>query len=664
MPRCSCPSSLLVHGAVSPLVMEDDIPKTVAEESVSSSSSSTQIYSLLGREELKATRDHYLDLPLGTLQGDDISRIYFMMKAIINKEKGVAMGKAVESLLKRAIDEVNYYIGRKEKPAIKITNRLYYRVLDAWAKSESVGGVLRAQEILLNMERKFQQTRDDAIEPTVYGFNCVIDGWARVAHKFGSDESGKRAEALLAWMIQLNELEEGKSRNLKPDLITMNSLINAWSKSSMPNAAQRAQDILDYMEDNQELSGIRPNDVSYTSVIVGWTNSGDPSAAKNAEKILLRMEKLYENGVTVVKPNVVTYSSCINAYSKLGQARRAEELLQRMQSQYEKDGDSELKPNVFSYNAVIRAWSLCQDDPNGAHRAELYLRAMERKYKEGDISVKPDIYSYNSVLNSWAKSMKWEAVERAEKILAFMEKAYADGRLDFQPNTVSYTAIIDTYAKSTKKNSAEMAKKILSRMETLYMSGMNPSAKPNTHTMNTVIDAHAKCHEPHKAVKAYEIFCHMNKIRNSGNTGIVPNIFTYTTVLNACAFTFRAEEKEEAFGIALKVFQDLKANPFVQPTHLTYGTLIKAINNLLPRGDERRDTLIKPIFMQCCEDGQLGRFVLRSLQEAVPAKTYLTLLRGSRKGVVSVNDADLPSEWSRNGSYFCNIFCSIINGSK
>ena len=51
------------------------------------------------------------------------------------------------------------------------------------------------------------------------------------------------------------------------------------------------------------------------------------------------------------------------------------------------------------YNAVIRAWSLCRDDPNGAHRAELYLRTMERKYKAGDKDVKPDIFSYNSVLN-------------------------------------------------------------------------------------------------------------------------------------------------------------------------------------------------------------------------------------------------------------------------
>ena len=314
----------------------------------SASSNTSQIYSLLSVEELQATCDHYLNLPLGSLQRDDVMRIYYIMKAVINKFNGVVAGKASEGLLKRVIDEVDHEYQQKldggSVSEVKVFNRLYYRVLDAWAKSEDVAGVLRAEQILLTMERKYHEGNKD-VELSVYGFNCVIDGWARVAHKFPCGKAGKRAEALLAWMIELDKID-GEMRQLKPDIITMNSLINAWSKSPAPGAAQRAQDILDYMETCNE--PLKPNDVSYTSVIVGWTNSDDPNAALKAESLLQRMESLASNGNQLVKPNVVTYSAVINAFSKDGSARKAEQLLSQMQKCYEEDLDPDLKPNVFT----------------------------------------------------------------------------------------------------------------------------------------------------------------------------------------------------------------------------------------------------------------------------------------------------------------------------
>ena len=312
---------------------------------------STQVYSLLSVEELQATCNHYVNnLPLGSLQKEDVMRIYYIMKATINKFHGVEAGKVAEELLKRVIDEINYGHqqygnGTASSGSIKVSNRLYYRVLDAWAKSEDVGGVLRAEEILLTMERQYQEGNKD-VEVTVFGFNCVIDGWARVARKFPCGKAGKRAEALLEWMLELDKLD-GKSRQLKPDIITMNSLINAWSKSPAPDAAQRAQNILEYMETCND-DTLKPNDVSYTSVIVGWTNSDDPRAAFNAEVLLHKMEYLASHGHPLVKPNVVTYSAVINAFSKFGNARKAEELLSQIQKHYEEDLDPDMKPNVFT----------------------------------------------------------------------------------------------------------------------------------------------------------------------------------------------------------------------------------------------------------------------------------------------------------------------------
>ena len=122
----------------------------------------------------------------------------------------------------------------------------------------------------------------------------------------------------------------------------------------------------------------------------------------------------------------------------------------------------------------------------------------------------------------------------------------------------------------------------------------------------------------------------------------VPNIDQFYS-----AFTFREEDKKEALKVALSIFEDLTECQFTNPSHLTFGTMIKAINNLYENNQEK-ERLIINIFKQCCSAGQLGSFVLRCLQDAVSSEIYLKLLRGDRSGVVSINAEDLPKEWKEN----------------
>ena len=57
--------------------------------------------------------------------------------------------------------------------------------------------------------------------------------------------------------------------NAKPDIFTYNQVLNAWSKSSEDGAAQRAQDVLEAMEQMYYLGyeGLKPNLRSYSSVM-------------------------------------------------------------------------------------------------------------------------------------------------------------------------------------------------------------------------------------------------------------------------------------------------------------------------------------------------------------------------------------------------------------
>ncbi len=98
----------------------------------------------------------------------------------------------------------------------------------------------------------------------------------------------------------------------------------------------------------------------YNVVINSLAKSGGKDAAREAEKLLSKMHKLYENGDTHVKPNVVTYGAVIDAYAKSGEkhaAARADALLAKMIHLHQMDPSthSDLSPNTYVFNTVINA---------------------------------------------------------------------------------------------------------------------------------------------------------------------------------------------------------------------------------------------------------------------------------------------------------------------
>eukprot|EP00957_Ditylum_brightwellii_P177065 13488565-Ditylum_brightwellii.AAC.1 len=139
----------------------------------------------------------------------------------------------------------------------------YNGVLNAWSNADGGEGPDQCERILdaLSRETKFDGNPYlpimPGVEPNVSTFNTVIKAWARS----GLPESGERAEALLDYMNEQVEDydEEGRgyihnsedyyddeddANIVRPNVITYNSVMNAWSRSGSPNAAEKAESIL------------------------------------------------------------------------------------------------------------------------------------------------------------------------------------------------------------------------------------------------------------------------------------------------------------------------------------------------------------------------------------------------------------------------------------
>lgn len=201
-----------------------------------------------------------------------------------------------------------------------------------------------------------------------------------------------------------------------------------------------------------------------------------------------------------LKPDVVSFNTTINAWSKSGRfernvhgrkvdlttisaAERAEAILHLLQDLYDQsrdfeknddDDDCAILPDVLSYEAVIYAWSRAVDYPHAPVRATRVLEDMVERYYRAyaEDNVRSTTYlsknphrppfpsrrTFSSVLNTWARSSSMtgssgrnneragdEIIEQAEKMFSQMKKLGQGGYEQNNPDTISYNALLQVY---------------------------------------------------------------------------------------------------------------------------------------------------------------------------------------------------------------------------
>jgi len=227
-------------------------------------------------------------------------------------------------------------------------------------------------------------------------------------------------------------------------------------------------------------------------------------------------------------------------------------------------------------------------------------------YKAGNEAVKPTTHTYNGVLQSWAKSNTKCAHSKSLAILNRMWEQYESGDIDLKPDALAYNTVINAISKSDREDKAQKALRILRIMDKLYRAGQNKGARPNE--------------------------------------------FTYTSVLNSCAFSSFGGQRvrRKALDTAIFTLEELQESSYGRPNHVTYGMFLKACANLIPMDEERRRIVVEPVFLQCCEDGQVGEIVLKQLRMAAPEDLYNKLLGDLSHTGPRVTVEDLPVQWRCN----------------
>lgn len=394
-----------------------------------------------------------------------------------------------------------------------------------------------------------------------------VASWSIYITALGRLERYSEAESALAQM---------REEHVQPNIYTYSALIETLGRGGLCVRA------LCQFRRMTRVDNIRANTVTYNAVIkiLSRCKRNDCGGITRAMSLFREMSS---KGCI---PDVVTYATLIDAFSKRVEPERALKLFEEMK-------EYDVKPNNYCYSSLISAF--CR-----AGYVERALGIFEEMNREGII---PDVFAFNAlidgllillpcffVLKLYVGFGKLRQVDKAFEIYGRMKK------LEMEPDRITFNALISACGKAKNLSKALEA---MRDMTDIY------GLTPDRHSYNALIDA---CGKAGDFSKAYEIFEEMraNNIRPCTVTfnaliygasrshdlaaafkivdlmlreGLNPDAYTMNTLISACN---RRQDLSTAFEV-LEKFKHLG----VHPDNVTFNTFIDAVGKLDSSGTNR-----------------------------------------------------------------------------
>ena len=367
---------------------------------------------------------------------------------------------------------------------------------------------------------------------------ATIKAWLNSQHR----EAPKRVDTLLREMIDSDCLATGADYT---------KVIKLCVRNDEP---YKAHSILEQMERSDD-PNIQPTTATYNHVLNGLCQRGDEEAMSMAEELFHRLRQNPH-----IHLNVFTFGTMISGWGRnhtnpnaIGRALTYFDDLKR---RYRK-GNRQCKPNLTIYKTLLNLL-VRNDEP---HKAQRILEEMERS---DDPTIQPDIISYNSVLHGWCKRADNMAMSRADELFDRLRRN-ADIRLD----DVAFATIISGWGHChTNPHSTDYALAYFEELENRIRNG-DKHCKPSHAVYKTLLNLLVRNGEPHQAQRILE------QMERSEDPNIQPDIANYNSVLHGWC----KSGDEVAMSMAEEFFDKLCQMPHIDPTVVTFGTMISGWGN-------------------------------------------------------------------------------------
>ncbi|CAB9518212.1 Pentatricopeptide repeat-containing protein [Seminavis robusta] len=486
----------------------------------------------------------------------------------------------------------------------------------------------KAHEIVTRMHKLSEIYQDEDLRPDEQVYNLWINAISKCCQKA---DAGKQAEDVL---------HEMRKHHVQPSIVSYTTVMNAYAQSSgrRNRAAQEAERVLYDVLDQQPQ--LKVSAITCDTVLKAWAKRGDMEGAERAQLILERLE---QTQLSDIQPTSHSYGTVIHAWATCRggteAAEKAQEILDKLLQP-----NHAVKPDTVVFNSVIHAWANSKDSRAGPKAVELLHKMKDLHNPQKGFHTAPDTFTYNTVLSSWSHSDDMGAATETERVLKEMQEAYKESpETAPAPNTVSYNSVLHAWSRSTTAGAVKRAQAVLDFM----IRSKQEAIAPDVFSFTSVLNSLAKSKEPGKAMKCRQLLFQMLQLYdNTQRPSLKPTQVPFNAVLNACAFSASDttdKEKKDAVQIAISTFYELSQR--AKPDTVSYGNLMKCFHNLLPPG-QRRNEMALQLFDNCSKAGLVGDLVWNEVRRTVQSRVLVKALKLENSSLSSLQVRDLPRSWT------------------
>merc|ERR1712194_722847 len=108
----------------------------------------------------------------------------------------------------------------------------------------------------------------------------------------------------------------------------------------------------------------------------------------------------YSNGALDEAPTTITYSSVMDTYAAHGDIKGASDTFRMMENDYN-SGNKGARPDMRTYSTLINAWSKSSDG-DAPRQAKNLLNKMISLHSNGALDEAPTTITYSSVMDAYA----------------------------------------------------------------------------------------------------------------------------------------------------------------------------------------------------------------------------------------------------------------------
>jgi pentatricopeptide repeat protein len=386
------------------------------------------------------------------------------------------------------------------------------------------------------------------VQPNTKTYNLILDA---AASSYNNKTGVLFAQSLVEKMIQIDK----ESSSLSPPISST-------------------------LEGDDSLGVVIIDVITVGSVIKAWVNSGLPEAPDKAyawlEWLDSRSNDDQQGSSRHLRPNNKIYTMVMHSYAQVGDAIRAEEILERQLQDYQEGhGNVDAKPNTQTFNTVLLAWSKTRTHRREApSRAEAILQRMQEAQSSNhdtphnsSTTCRPDQYSVTSVLACWANSDLPGAAEEAEGILqSFLQEPgdQQDRFVVFLPpvaQLIAYNTVLRAYSQAGNPQRADdMLQQLITLCHPNDNDGDNNMAhvRPDFISFNQVLAGWSKATETHLVARATHraeaLLAQMQALHTMDGWNTQPDASTYSSVLQCWAMS----PLEGAADHAERIFREMQ----------------------------------------------------------------------------------------------------------